>query len=150
MTITDRDPDQAPAEVPAPPYADVPALLARANQLISGPLDPAGQNPTWLADALQWRDDYAAALPALQHPHGAVLTIVEELRRGEDPDDGVGVLVPTRAEINGMPLLITEDGPVIEKIDLRPGSPRAAAVTITMFARRVTIDGRPKRMTAGT
>ncbi len=142
-----------PGAVLDPPYADVPALLARAEELFSRTLDPqppSADPGNWLVDAGRWRADYAAARPALQSPRGAVITIVEELRPGADINDAAGVLIPTRVEINGIPLLVTEEGPIIDKIDTRSDANNSATVTLTMFARRVLVDARrgPQQLTA--
>ncbi len=130
-----------------PPYADVPALLARAAAIIGRNTDTATDNATdnseVLVDSRHWLDDYAAALPALTAPAGAVITIVETMHRHDDPNDGLGILVPNKVTINGMPLLLTDEGPVIKNIgpiDPRIHTRNAATITMTMFARRIVVD----------
>lgn len=148
-----------PLNAAAIPHADLPGLLAEANRLLSartaGGLDGLGAFD-WEVERETWRQRYEAALPALTSPCGAVVTIVEELRAGQDPNELPAVLVPTRVEINGVPLLLTEEGPVVEKIetgfDATDPVSRAAGpviVSMRMFARRVLIDAREQEVVDG-
>ncbi len=124
------------------PYADVPALLAEADRLLewmSRGNDADAFERT--VDVERWRQAYEAALPALTRPHGAVVTIVEELRAGHDPDEYPAVTVPNLVELNGIPLMVTQEGPVVERMETADTGP--VRVTLTLLARRVLVDARP-------
>lgn len=134
-----------------PPHADIPALLARASHLLeiaatNAETSDRSQPSQWVDDVERWHTDYQNALPALTRPYGAVVDIYEHLRPGDDPDASPGLLIPDEVCINGIPLLLTEEGPIIEQIDMSPpadGRVRAAKVTLTLYARRVRIDAKP-------
>ncbi len=152
-------PDTLPSDPPPDtlPYADLPALLRDAEGLIAAALDVhvdetsrtdvAGLIPRWEDTARRWRDRYNAAAPALNRPHGAVVDVIEVLHPGEDPDEYPAITVPTEVRINGVPMLLTESGPVVHEIDMgtETGSMKrnATRVTMTLLCRRVLVDARP-------
>ncbi len=153
---------EPPAGRPAttePPYADLPALLRDAEGLISAALDVNADESAlvrragdiahitgrWQDTARAWRNRYNAAVPALTRPHGAVVDIIENLSKSQDPNEHPAITVPTKIRINGMPLLHTEHGPVVEEIDMRPDTHgrsgwSAAVVHLKLFCRRIRID----------
>lgn len=69
---------------------------------------------------------------------GAVIEIVE---RRKDPDDGsvgASIIVPDEVRINGQALLASADHPIkVHEIEIKDRD--CVLVTLTLFARRVTI-----------
>ncbi len=151
-------PTAPPPDLPAatePPYADLPALLRAAEGLIAAALDvhveetrrtdAAALVTRWDDTARAWRDRYNAAVPALTRPHGAVVDIIENLSNSQDPNEYPAITVPSEVSINGIPLLHTEEGPVVEEIDMRPDRYgrtgwSAAVVHLKVLCRRIRID----------
>lgn len=133
---------------PEPPYADLPDLLESAHGIIASAASAGiAFADEWNTAQEAWLAQYAAALPALQRPHGAVIDVIEEIAPPRDPalepldpNAAPAVTVPNRIYINGIPLLISDHGPVIERIDTSPDNHGAVLVTMHVMARRVRID----------
>jgi hypothetical protein len=66
----------------------------------------------------------------------AVIEIVEKAKTTDDTLAG-SVIIPNEVRINGIPLLVTEDGIQVHEMDFPPGD--CAKVTLTLIARRVVI-----------
>lgn len=74
----------------------------------------------------------------MPNPDAAVIEIIE---RTDDPDPSV--IVPNEIRINGTPVLAPADQPVqVHGVSIS-GS-EVVQVTLTLFARRVTIGSEPK------
>ncbi len=74
----------------------------------------------------------------MTRPNGAVIEIIE---RTSDPDPDV--IVPNEVRINGEALLASADDPVVvHEISTRADD--LVRVTLTLFAKRVTIAAEPK------
>lgn len=161
MTITDLPETQSNGvQFPEPAYADIPDLLERARDLIASEVwddFSFGEIQIGVARELaaarqEWLSAYAAALPALQQPHGAVIDIIEDVKDRADvpdylrhnPNASPAITVPNRISINGIPLMVTADGPVIERIAMNVDGRDAAVVTLKVFARRIRVDAERK------
>lgn len=101
----------------------------------------------WVAAAIAflvvWRGQHATRLrtkpaPAKTgSPQAAIIEIVEKGRATTDTASG-SVIVPNDIRINGQSLLIPRDAPVIVH-EMAVDDSTVAHVTLTLFARRVTI-----------
>lgn len=75
---------------------------------------------------------------ALREPRGAVIEIIEKGRATSDATVGDSVIAPNDVRINGQSLLASADDPVIVHQVTTAGD-ELVRVTLTLFARRVTI-----------
>jgi hypothetical protein len=104
----------------------------------------------WLEGAGKWRTAWFERMAETSGPpRGAVVEILERLRPGVDPDEPPALIVPDEVRVNGVPLLVSVDGPVVERIDCgEHREPGVVRVTLTLFARRVLIDAVPAEVPA--
>jgi len=70
----------------------------------------------------------------MSRPQAAFVEIVE---RTKFPQHSTGTVVPNEVRINGVPVLLAEDGLVIHEQKIPADS--VVQVTLTLFARRVVI-----------
>lgn len=117
------------------------------------------EHPAWTAAAERWRDRFhdAAVYDRPGRPRGALVEVIERYDPVREDPTGPGtpgVLIPNEIRLNGVPLLITEDGPVVHAVNIARRTPAEdtppddrdtgeCLVTMTVLARRVVFGSEP-------
>lgn len=138
----------APLDAPLPSYQPRPGwprehMMEAALGLLCS-AEPSGVLPdpqVWRDAVMDWIAEYHDLARGIGR--GAVVEIVERAPANiiAGIDDSHGIITPNQVRINGMPLMVAEGGPVVERIESPSGDP--VLVTLTLFARRVVIDAEP-------